>query len=88
MMADRYIGKDYTVSDIDVRIISDVAAPDSPRDGLQLEWVHYDHVRFEVLSYDAATDLYTVELKTSDQHDGKRVKVSGYFMDLGLGGSE
>lgn len=73
-MADKYIGKDYTVSDIDVNIDS--------------EWVHYEHIRMEIIAYHAEDDTYTAELKTGDQHDGKQVKVSGYFLDLGLGEGE
>lgn len=72
-MSDQYLGKDYTVSDIDVQI-----------DGV---YIHYEHIRMEILSYDASTDLYLAELKTGDQYDGKRVKVSGYFLKHGLGGT-
>lgn len=70
-MTDKFIGKDYTVSDIDVKI--------------ENEWVHYAHIRMGILERHEMDDTYTAELKTGDQHDGKRVKVSGYFLELGLG---
>lgn len=87
---DKYIGKDYTVSDIDVRIVDSVPDPDNPSgvDAMMLQWVHYEHIRMEILEYHEADDTYTAELKTGDQHDGKRIKISRYALDMSLGESE
>jgi hypothetical protein len=83
-MADKFIGRDYTVSDIDVKIVSGIPDPVSPVDGFKVEWVHYEHIRMEILEYHDDDDTYTAELKTGDQHDGKRIKVSKYALESSL----